>query len=129
MVANPDFVGGEPAMKRVIVRHVVESATQRLLLERGDIDIARNLNPEDVAGLAGNDDVEARLVALQASITEKEERLAAIEGIVPSLFELPEGCRFHQRCRFAQEQCKAQPPQLEEHSKLHSARCFFPLGE
>ena len=61
--------------------------------------------------------------------TEKGQRLPAIEGIVPSLFELPEGCRFHQRCRFAQEQCKAQPPQLEEHSKLHSARCFFPLGE
>ena len=61
--------------------------------------------------------------------TEKGQRLPAIEGIVPSLFELPEGCRFHQRCRFAQEQCEAQPPQLEEHSKLHSARCFFPLGE
>ena len=61
--------------------------------------------------------------------TGKSQRLPAIEGIVPSLFELPEGCRFHQRCRFAQEQCKAQPPQLEEHSKLHSARCFFPLGE
>ena len=61
--------------------------------------------------------------------TGKGQRLPAIEGIVPSLFELPEGCRFHQRCRFAQEQCKAQPPQLEEHSKLHSARCFFPLGE
>ena len=60
--------------------------------------------------------------------TGKGQRLPAIEGIVPSLFELPEGCRFHQRCRFAQEQCKAQPPQLEEHSKLHSARCFFPLG-
>ncbi|MEC7110384.1 MAG: ABC transporter ATP-binding protein [Planctomycetota bacterium] len=61
--------------------------------------------------------------------TGNGQRLPAIEGIVPSLFELPEGCRFHQRCRFAQEQCKAQPPQLEEHSKLHSARCFFPLGE
>lgn len=61
--------------------------------------------------------------------TGKGQRLPAIEGIVPSLFELPEGCRFHQRCRFAQEQCKAQPPQLEEHSKLHSARCFFPPGE
>ncbi|MEC7602544.1 MAG: ABC transporter ATP-binding protein [Planctomycetota bacterium] len=61
--------------------------------------------------------------------TGKGQRLPAIEGLVPSLFELPEGCRFHQRCRFAQEQCKAQPPQLEEHSKLHSARCFFPLGE
>ena len=35
--------------------------------------------------------------------TGKGQRLPAIEGIVPSLFELPEGCRFHQRCRFAQE--------------------------
>ena len=37
-------------MERVIVRHVQESASQRLLLERCDIDMARNLNPEDVAG-------------------------------------------------------------------------------
>jgi peptide/nickel transport system substrate-binding protein len=37
---------------------VQESATQRLLLERGDIDIARNLNPEDVAGIRGADGVE-----------------------------------------------------------------------
>ena len=48
--SNPDFYGGAPAMERVIVRHVQESASQRLLLERGDIDIARNLNPEDIAG-------------------------------------------------------------------------------
>jgi len=38
-------------MERVIVRHVAESASQRLLLEAGDIDVARNLNPEDVAGV------------------------------------------------------------------------------
>ena len=48
--SNPDFYLGAPAMERVIVRHVQESATQRLLLERGDIDVARNLNPEDVKG-------------------------------------------------------------------------------
>lgn len=49
--ANPDFHLGAPAMERVIVRHVQESASQRLLLERGDIDIARNLNPEDIKGI------------------------------------------------------------------------------
>ncbi|MEM5477754.1 ABC transporter substrate-binding protein [Pacificibacter sp. AS14] len=48
--SNPDYYRGAPAMERVIVRHVTESASQRLLLERGDIDIARNLNPEDIAG-------------------------------------------------------------------------------
>ncbi len=55
--SNPDFYLGAPAMERVIVRHVQESATQRLLLERGDIDIARNLNPEDVAGARAADGV------------------------------------------------------------------------
>lgn len=56
--ANPDFYLGAPAMKRVIVRHVQESATQRLMLERGDIDVARDLNPSDVEGIRKADGVE-----------------------------------------------------------------------
>tara|TARA_R110001599_G_scaffold197965_2_gene394641 strand:- start:1022 stop:1918 length:897 start_codon:yes stop_codon:yes gene_type:complete len=44
-------------MKRVFMRHIQESATQRLLLEKGDIDVARNLSPDDIAGIAGNDGV------------------------------------------------------------------------
>ncbi|WP_102223685.1 ABC transporter substrate-binding protein [Acidimangrovimonas sediminis] len=49
--AADGYWGKAPAMKRVVVRHVQESSTQRLMLEKGDIDIARNLNPEDVAGI------------------------------------------------------------------------------
>ena len=56
--SNDDFYLGAPAMKRVIVRHIQESATQRLLLEKGDIDVARNLNPEDVAGISGKEGIE-----------------------------------------------------------------------
>jgi len=55
LASNPDFYKGEPAMQRVIVQHIQESATQRLLLEKGDIDVARNLNPEDVAGIEGKE--------------------------------------------------------------------------
>ncbi len=51
MDLNPNYGGEAPAMERVIVQHIQESATQRLQLERGDIDVARNLSPEDVAGL------------------------------------------------------------------------------
>ena len=36
---------GDAAMKAVFMRHVPEAATQRLLLEKGDIDIARELTP------------------------------------------------------------------------------------
>ncbi|EPX77070.1 ABC transporter substrate-binding protein [Litoreibacter arenae] len=57
LTSFPDYYGGAPAMERVIVRHVIESASQRLLLERGDIDVARNLNPEDIAGVMEADGV------------------------------------------------------------------------
>jgi peptide/nickel transport system substrate-binding protein len=45
------YYGGAPKMQRIIVRHVQESATQRLMLEKGDVDVARNLNPEDIKGI------------------------------------------------------------------------------
>ncbi len=46
---------GDVAMKRVIVRHIAESTTQRLLLEKGDVDLARNLSPEDMNAVAAKD--------------------------------------------------------------------------
>ena len=55
--SNPNYRGGEAKLKRVIMRHIPEAAAQRLALEKGDIDIARDLTPDQVAGLEGNKDV------------------------------------------------------------------------
>ena len=55
--ANPTYRGGPAALKRVVIRHVVEPAAQRLLIEKGDIDIARDLSSDQVAGVAGNKDI------------------------------------------------------------------------
>ena len=57
MEAFADYRDGAPKVKRVILRHVPEPATQRLLVEKGDVDIARDLTPDQVAGLAGDKDV------------------------------------------------------------------------
>ena len=46
--ANPDYWDGAPAMKRVLMRHAPESQAARLMLERGDIDIANVLNAPDL---------------------------------------------------------------------------------
>ncbi len=54
---NDNFSGAKSKPARVIYRHVKESTTQRLLLEKGDIDIARNLTPQDLDALASNKDV------------------------------------------------------------------------
>lgn len=80
LVANPNYFGKAPAMERVIIRHIQESATQRLLLEKGDIDLARNLSPDDVAGLAGADGVtienELRGRLMYISMNQKHEALS-----------------------------------------------------
>lgn len=56
--AFPRYAGGtKPAIKRVIVRHVAEPATQRLLLEKGDVDVASDLNADQIQALATSTDV------------------------------------------------------------------------
>lgn len=54
---NEHYHGAKSKPARVIYRHVKESATQRLLIEKGDADIARNLAPQDLAALAGHKEV------------------------------------------------------------------------
>jgi len=51
---------GDALIKNVLMRHVPEGATQRLLLEKGDIDIAREMTPTDIAGLDGNADLKVQ---------------------------------------------------------------------
>jgi peptide/nickel transport system substrate-binding protein len=80
LTANPDFYLGAPKMKKVVVRHILESATQRLLLEKGDIDVARNLNPQDIAAISGNSDLavdsELRGRIMYLSMNQKDPNLA-----------------------------------------------------
>ncbi len=54
-------------------------------------------------------------------------RLATIEGIVPSLHDVPKGCRFHERCAYAKDQCIALEPELVTGPDGRQRRCHFPL--
>jgi peptide/nickel transport system substrate-binding protein len=55
--ANDKYWGEAPALKRVLIRHVAEAGTQRLLLTQGDVDVARDLTPEDMKDLESSPDV------------------------------------------------------------------------
>ena len=55
---NDHFFGDKSKLNRIVYRHVKESATQRLMLEKGDVDVARNLTPQDLAALAANKDIQ-----------------------------------------------------------------------
>ncbi|OEU80907.1 MAG: peptide ABC transporter ATP-binding protein [Desulfobacterales bacterium S5133MH4] len=52
-------------------------------------------------------------------------RLEEIPGIVPSLYELPAGCRFSTRCSHAMEICRKEEPDLEEIDERHFCRCWL----
>ena len=73
MSANPNFRAGAPTMERVIIRHVAEPSAQRLMVEKGDVDLARDLTPDQIAGLEGNEnlavqaDPKAALIYLAAN--------------------------------------------------------------
>ncbi len=64
------------------------------------------------------------LDSLPKSSDTKNEELQAIKGMVPSLFELPKGCRFKDRCALAEDACGESPPELEKFSDTHEAACF-----
>lgn len=51
LVRNPHSWHGEAAFERVVIRHFADSAAQLLAIQRGDIDVAFNLIPEQIATL------------------------------------------------------------------------------
>ena len=57
----------------------------------------------------------------------KGARLPTISGVVPSLANMPAGCRFEARCRYAFDRCVSQEPQLERIGN-RNVRCHAPLG-
>jgi oligopeptide/dipeptide ABC transporter ATP-binding protein len=65
----------------------------------------------------------------KADPSEHGRKLPTIPGIVPSLFELPAGCRFADRCPKVQQRCRDELPLLEEQAPGRTVRCFFPCDE
>ena len=56
---------------------------------------------------------------------KKVERLPTIEGSVPSLANLPKGCRFQDRCSHVMDKCRAQEPALIKISQDHHSACWL----
>jgi peptide/nickel transport system ATP-binding protein len=72
---------------------------------------------------------EALFEALPEKAADSSRRLYNIPGMPPDLTAPPPGCRFAARCRYAQETCRAQEPELKGDSWEHVFRCFFPVGK
>jgi oligopeptide/dipeptide ABC transporter ATP-binding protein len=69
---------------------------------------------------------------LMASIprirADKIEELPTIPGTVPDLLHLPDGCRFVDRCQYADERCHKEQPEIQIKDSREVA-CFHPRGD
>lgn len=56
-------------------------------------------------------------------------RLEAIPGAVPHPLDLPKGCKFAPRCKYATDKCREEEPTLVSIEDNHQIRCFYPDKE
>ncbi len=68
------------------------------------------------------------LLASIPDVTTDVERLSAIRGTVPPIFDLPPGCRFAPRCDHARPECDAGLPPLVTLAPGHRAACIRNTG-
>jgi peptide/nickel transport system ATP-binding protein len=55
---------------------------------------------------------------------DRSEKLHVIEGAVPSLGNIPQGCRFSTRCPFVDGKCREQEPPMTQHRDDHGVKCW-----
>ncbi|PKG22217.1 ABC transporter ATP-binding protein [Niallia nealsonii] len=55
---------------------------------------------------------------------DRSQELSTIAGSVPSLYQIPKGCRFAPRCKYATEKCHVSMPILEQAKSNHKVRCW-----
>ena len=69
------------------------------------------------------------LMASLPRMTPKGKRLYNIQGTVPNLRAMPQGCRFSPRCEFATPRCRLEKPPLTDLGGGHLCRCFMPQSD
>ena len=54
-----------------------------------------------------------------------KKRLQIIEGNVPTLIDMPQGCKFYPRCPYVMDICRQKEPPLTKKENGHLARCYL----
>ncbi len=69
---------------------------------------------------------EGLMVSIPRLDTPAGVRLDAIPGAVPHPLDLPKGCKFAPRCKYATEKCFESEPEMAGVSDTQQIRCFYP---
>jgi peptide/nickel transport system ATP-binding protein len=87
------------------------------IIEEGDVDslFSRPLHPY-TKGL---------MKSIPQLDSDRSQPLNVIEGSVPSLHNVPKGCRFSPRCPYARKICKEEMPALAQYDSEQKVRCWY----
>ena len=70
----------------------------------------------------------ALLSAIPRTDPDRKRDRIILEGDIPSASKPPSGCRFHTRCQYATDLCKAQEPEYKDYGGQHFVACHR-IGE
>ncbi|MEA4962564.1 ABC transporter ATP-binding protein [Lutispora sp.] len=65
------------------------------------------------------------LLASIPSIKYKQDKLDSIPGLVPNPLNMPKGCRFEPRCKYALSKCKENQPDMTVLGEERRVSCFL----
>lgn len=69
---------------------------------------------------------EGLLSSIPSLSSERGNKLDAIQGSVPHPLDLPDGCKFAPRCKYATDKCRTEEPELVNVGENQTIRCFYP---
>ena len=104
---------------------------------RGPVRVSDGRTPEPVALPSGHIDFPRTAYRLQRSCSMRSRRgktfvmtqggadalFVVLEGEIPSALDPPSGCRFHTRCPYVIDRCRAEIPQLLPNATGHLTAC------
>ncbi len=72
---------------------------------------------------------EGLMLSIPRLDTPVNTRLEVIPGSVPHPLDLPKGCKFCTRCKYASDKCREVEPEYREVAPGHRIRCHYPEKE
>lgn len=121
----------ERNMSIVIISHdmgVMANMCDRIAVMYGGI-IVEEGTVDEIFYHAKHPYTQALLCAIPHPEHDKSEKLCGIDGAPPSLYHLPKGCPFAERCSYATEQCVNEMPEFQSYSETHKAKCFCDMSK
>ena len=100
---------------------IAETCDDVLVMYAGRV--AEQGSVEDVFNHPRHPYTQGLLSSIPRLNTPRKTKLPTIEGMVPSLTDMPAGCRFNNRCPYADEVCEASYPSMDEQEGARKVAC------